>query len=47
MGGLISSTVLTLIVLPYISYGVESLALWMGRTWRAGTPRAARTTLPA
>jgi HAE1 family hydrophobic/amphiphilic exporter-1 len=47
MGGLISSTVLTLIVLPYISYGVESLALWMGRTWRAGAPRAARTTLPA
>jgi HAE1 family hydrophobic/amphiphilic exporter-1 len=38
MGGLISSTVLTLIVLPYISYGVESLSLWMARTWRAGTP---------
>jgi HAE1 family hydrophobic/amphiphilic exporter-1 len=38
MGGLISSTALTLIVLPYISYGVESLALWMGRTWRAGAP---------
>jgi len=40
MGGLISSTVLTLIVLPYISYGVESLSLWMGRTWRAGAPRS-------
>jgi HAE1 family hydrophobic/amphiphilic exporter-1 len=41
MGGLITSTALTLIVLPYISYGVESLALWMGRTWRAGEPRRA------
>jgi HAE1 family hydrophobic/amphiphilic exporter-1 len=41
MGGLISSTALTLIVLPYISYGVESLSLWMGRTWRAGAPRRA------
>jgi HAE1 family hydrophobic/amphiphilic exporter-1 len=47
MGGLISSTALTLIVLPYISYGVESLALWTGRTWRTSAPRAARTTLPA
>jgi HAE1 family hydrophobic/amphiphilic exporter-1 len=47
MGGLISSTALTLIVLPYISYGVESLSLWAGRTWRAGRPRAARRTLPA
>jgi multidrug efflux pump subunit AcrB len=44
MGGLISSTALTLIVLPYINYGVESLALWMGRTWRAGAPAA---TTPA
>lgn len=38
MGGLVTSTALTLIVLPCISYGIESLALWMGRTWRAGTP---------
>jgi HAE1 family hydrophobic/amphiphilic exporter-1 len=38
MGGLISSTALTLIVLPYISYGVESFAEWAGRVWRAGTP---------
>ena len=43
MGGLISSTVLTLIVLPYIAYVVESLSLWMGRTWRAGAPRKAST----
>jgi HAE1 family hydrophobic/amphiphilic exporter-1 len=51
MGGLISSTVLTLIVLPYISYGVESLAGWVGRTWRAGapiqTPARARLTVDA
>jgi len=41
MGGLISSTALTLIVLPYISYGVESFAGWLGRVWRAGAPRPA------
>jgi HAE1 family hydrophobic/amphiphilic exporter-1 len=38
MGGLISSTALTLIVLPYISDGVESFAEWAGRVWRAGAP---------
>ena len=43
MGGLISSTVLTLIVLPYIAYVVESLSLWLGRTWRAGAPRDTST----
>jgi HAE1 family hydrophobic/amphiphilic exporter-1 len=46
MGGLISSTILTLIVLPYVNYGIESLSLWMRRTWRAGT-RAAEARLPA
>jgi HAE1 family hydrophobic/amphiphilic exporter-1 len=43
MGGLISSTALTLIVLPYVAYVVESLSLWMGHTWRAGAPRPAST----
>lgn len=47
MGGLISSTVLTLIVLPYISYGVESLAVWMGRTWRAGAPAQSPSWKPS
>ena len=39
MGGLISSTVLTLVVLPYINYGVENLALWGRRVWSGGAPR--------
>ena len=47
MGGLISSTVLTLIVLPYISYGVESLSEWMGRTWRAGAPAQSPSWKPS
>ncbi len=40
MGGLISSTVLTLIVLPYVNYGVESFALWARSIWSGSTPRA-------
>lgn len=35
MGGLMSSAVLTLLVLPYISLGVESVANWLRRIWRA------------
>ncbi|HXH28308.1 MAG TPA: efflux RND transporter permease subunit, partial [Candidatus Polarisedimenticolia bacterium] len=34
MGGLISSTLLTLVVLPYINIGVEGLAAWLLRVWR-------------
>ena len=41
MGGLISSTVLTLVVLPYINIGVESVAQWMRSLWRASSPRPA------
>jgi HAE1 family hydrophobic/amphiphilic exporter-1 len=41
MGGLISSTVLTLIVLPYINYGVESASAWTSRLWAASRPAAA------
>jgi len=41
MGGLISSTVLTLIVLPYINVGVEGVAGWMSRLWSASTPAPA------
>ncbi len=33
MGGLLSSTLLTLIVLPYINYGVESFAAGLRRVW--------------
>jgi len=38
MGGLISSTVLTLIVLPYINVGMEGLAGWMRGIWTASAP---------
>lgn len=38
MGGLVSSTLLTLIVLPYINDGVEGLSLWARRAWRASDP---------
>jgi len=38
IGGLASSTVLTLIVLPYINLGVEACATWMRNLWRASDP---------
>ncbi len=39
IGGLASSTVLTLIVLPYINLGVEAAATWTRNLWRASDPR--------
>ncbi|HWM90276.1 MAG TPA: efflux RND transporter permease subunit [Thermoanaerobaculia bacterium] len=44
MGGLISSSVLTLLVLPYITLGVEGFAAWMRSLWTGSAPKA---TLPA
>jgi hydrophobic/amphiphilic exporter-1 (mainly G- bacteria), HAE1 family len=38
MGGLLSSTVLTLIVLPYITLGVEGVAAWAKGLWRGSAP---------
>ncbi|MEO8217756.1 MAG: efflux RND transporter permease subunit [Acidobacteriota bacterium] len=38
MGGLISSTFLTLIVLPYVDLGVEGVANWFKRLWRNSSP---------
>jgi Cu/Ag efflux pump CusA len=38
MGGLLSALVLTLLVLPYVTLGVESMAAWMRTVWR-GAPR--------
>jgi HAE1 family hydrophobic/amphiphilic exporter-1 len=38
MGGLISSTVLTLIVLPYINLGIERAAGWARGAWAASAP---------
>jgi HAE1 family hydrophobic/amphiphilic exporter-1 len=40
MGGLISSSVLTLIVLPYITLGVEGFAAWLRRLWAGSAPIA-------
>ncbi|MEM9594895.1 MAG: efflux RND transporter permease subunit, partial [Acidobacteriota bacterium] len=39
MGGLISSAVLTLVVLPYVNLGVEGFASWVSGLWRASRPR--------
>lgn len=39
MGGLISSTVLTLIVLPYITLGVEGVAAWARNLWTGSAPK--------
>jgi len=46
MGGLMSSTFLTLIVLPYINIGVESAADWAASIWRASSPRGAQLAGP-
>jgi HAE1 family hydrophobic/amphiphilic exporter-1 len=41
MGGLLSSTLLTLVVLPYVNYGVESFTLGMRRVWAMSGARPA------
>ena len=46
MGGLMSSTFLTLIVLPYVNIGVESAADWAASIWRASSPRGAQLVGP-
>ncbi len=38
MGGLISSSILTLIVLPYITLGVEGAAARMRKLWTGSAP---------
>lgn len=40
MGGLLSALALTLLVLPYVTLGVENMATWMRTVWR-GAPRQA------
>jgi len=47
MGGLMSSAVLTLLVLPYVSIGVEGIADWFRRIWRESAGKAPSTTSPA
>lgn len=38
MGGLMSSAVLTLLVLPYINLGVEGVAKWLRKIWAQSAP---------
>ncbi|MGZ8868172.1 MAG: efflux RND transporter permease subunit, partial [Thermoanaerobaculia bacterium] len=38
MGGLLSSTFLTLLILPYIDMQVEAAANWFRRFWRSSAP---------
>ena len=39
MGGLVSSVILTLVVLPYLSLGVERIAEWCSELWQRSTRR--------
>ena len=41
MGGLMSSAVLTLLVLPYVMIGVEGVARWAKQLWRSSGKRQA------
>ena len=41
MGGLISSAVFTLLILPYLTIGVEGVARWLRTIWSRSGPRAA------
>lgn len=43
IGGMISSTFLTLLILPYIDLGVEGAAGWFGRLWRSSKPSSGGT----
>jgi hypothetical protein len=47
MGGLMSSVVLTLLVLPYITLGTEGVSNWVARVWRRSRPAPAGDAEPA
>ncbi|MGH9866643.1 MAG: efflux RND transporter permease subunit [Candidatus Polarisedimenticolia bacterium] len=47
MGGIIASTILTLLVLPIIMIGVEGVAAWASRLWRLSTPKSKDEVAPA
>jgi HAE1 family hydrophobic/amphiphilic exporter-1 len=46
MGGLMSSTFLTLLILPYIDMGVEGAANFFRRLWRSSSPAGATAAPP-
>lgn len=46
MGGLISSTFLTLLVLPWIDLNVEEFAGWARKVWSGSSPRAVPAAEP-
>jgi HAE1 family hydrophobic/amphiphilic exporter-1 len=47
MGGLVTSAVFTLVVLPYISIGIEGIADWLKRIWaQSGSRRRGAGTVP-
>jgi HAE1 family hydrophobic/amphiphilic exporter-1 len=47
IGGLTTSTILTLVILPFIYTLVDDVALWLQRVWRQGTAVPARPPAPA
>ncbi len=47
MGGMLSSTILTLIVLPYINFSIENGVAWCRRIWAASAPVPRGTPAPA
>ena len=46
IGGLASSAFFTLLVLPYISLGMEAVGAWFTRLWRESGPRKALAQAP-
>jgi len=38
VGGLVTSTILTLVVVPVVYTILDDLAAWLHRKWRAGRP---------
>jgi hydrophobic/amphiphilic exporter-1 (mainly G- bacteria), HAE1 family len=45
IGGLITSTILTLVVVPVVYTYFDDLSEWFGRLWHRGTPRHAREVM--
>ncbi len=45
MGGLASSSLLTLLALPYISLGIEAVSDWLKRLWRLSEPARAAAAI--